>query len=81
MTNLTIRTQYATGFADVFDFGVPAFLAAFERFGCVEAAAIDSQLRWLAAYPDSLIARKNGPAVAVDVQRRAADPDRDPERA
>lgn len=68
-----VARQYANGFADVFDFGVPAFLAGFERFGSVEAAVIDSQLRWLAEYPDSLIARKNGPAVAADVQRRSAD--------
>ena len=68
-----VARQYANGFADVFDFGVPAFLAGYERFGCVEAAIIDSQLRWLAEYPDSLIARKNGAAVAADVQRRAAD--------
>jgi triphosphoribosyl-dephospho-CoA synthase len=68
-----IARQYANGFADVFDFGVPAFLDAFARFGCVEAAIIDSQLRWLATYPDSLIARKNGLAVAEDVQNRAAE--------
>jgi triphosphoribosyl-dephospho-CoA synthase len=68
-----VARQYANGFADVFDFGVPAFLAGFERFGCVEAAIIDSQLRWLAQYPDSLIGRKNGAAVAADVQRRAAE--------
>ncbi len=67
-----VARQYANGFADVFDFGVPAFTDAFARFGCVEAAIIDSQLRWLATYPDSLIARKNGLAVAEDVQRRAA---------
>jgi len=68
-----VARQYANGFADVFDFGTPAFLDAFGRFGCVEAAVIDSQLRWLAAYPDSLIARKNGPAVAEDVRQRAAE--------
>lgn len=68
-----VSRQYANGFADVFDFGVPAFVNAFTKFGCVEAAIIDSQLRWLATYPDSLIARKNGPAVAEDVQKRAAD--------
>jgi triphosphoribosyl-dephospho-CoA synthase len=67
-----VARQYANGFADVFDFGVPAFLAAFRQFESVEAAVIDSQLRWLAEYPDSLIARKNGPAVAADVQRQAA---------
>lgn len=68
-----VARQYANGFADVFDFGVPAFTDAFATFGCVEAAIIDSQLRWLAAYPDSLIARKNGLAVAEDVQKRAAE--------
>lgn len=68
-----VARQYANNFADVFDFGVPAFLGAYAQFGCVEAAIIDSQLRWLAAYPDSLIARKNGIAVAEDVQKRAAN--------
>jgi triphosphoribosyl-dephospho-CoA synthase len=68
-----IARQYANGFADVFDFGVPAFLESLERFNCVEATIIHSQLRWLAEYPDSLIVRKNGPAVAEDVRRRAAE--------
>jgi triphosphoribosyl-dephospho-CoA synthase len=68
-----VARQYANGFADVFDFGVPAFVDAFAKFGCVEAAIVDSQLRWLATYPDSLIARKNGTAVAEDVRRRASE--------
>ncbi len=68
-----VARQYANGFADVFDFGVPAFLTALEQYGVVEAAVIDSQLRWLVEYPDSLIARKNGPAVAADVQARARE--------
>jgi triphosphoribosyl-dephospho-CoA synthase len=68
-----IARQYANGFADVFDFGVPAFLDGLQQFGCVEAAIVHSQLRWLAEHPDSLIARKNGPAVAEDVRRRAAE--------
>ncbi len=65
-----IARQYATGYADVFDLGVPAFLDGLERFGCVEAAIIHCQFAWLAAFPDSLIARKCGPAVAADVQQR-----------
>ncbi|OWK35780.1 triphosphoribosyl-dephospho-CoA synthase [Fimbriiglobus ruber] len=67
-----IARQYANGFADVFDFGAPAFVAAFARFGCVEAAIIDCQLRWLARFPDSLIARKKGAETATDVQARVA---------
>jgi triphosphoribosyl-dephospho-CoA synthase len=68
-----VARQYANGFADVFDFGVPTFLDAYGRFGCVEAAVIDAQLHWLAEYPDTLIVRKAGAAAAADVQRRAAD--------
>ena len=68
-----VARQYANGFADVFDFGVPALLAGYERFGCVEAAVIDCQLQWLAEYPDSLIARKLGPAAAEVVRQRVRD--------
>lgn len=66
-----VARQYANEFADVFDFGVPTLLTAFERFGCIEAAVIDTQLRWLAQYPDSLIQRKNGPSMAIEVQQQA----------
>jgi triphosphoribosyl-dephospho-CoA synthase len=65
-----VARQYANGFADVLDFGVPALLDAFAKFGCIEAAIIDCQLHWLASFPDSLIVRKNGFNVAVDVQNR-----------
>jgi triphosphoribosyl-dephospho-CoA synthase len=65
-----IARQYSTGYADLFDFGVPAFREAFAKLGCIEAAVIDCQLRWLARFPDSLIVRKKGIDTAEDVQRR-----------
>ena len=67
-----IAQEYVSGFATVFDFGVPRLLEALAEFGCLEAAIIDLQLRWLAAYPDSLVARKNGPAVAEEVRWQAS---------
>ncbi len=67
-----IARQYVTGFADIFDFGVPRLLSAYERFGCVEAAIIECQLQWLAAFPDTLIARKRGGITALETQIRAA---------
>lgn len=67
-----IARQYSNGFSDVLDFGVPAFLDAVARFGRIEPAIIECQLHWLATHPDSLIARKAGPTVALDVRRRAA---------
>ena len=66
-----IAKQYTTGFADIFDFGVPHLLNAFELCGSIEAAILDCQLRWLAAFPDSLIARKCGGMIAKEVQIRA----------
>jgi triphosphoribosyl-dephospho-CoA synthase len=65
-----IARQYANNYADVFDLGVPAFTDAFAKYGNVEAAVIACQLAWMAAFPDSLIARKRGLTVAEDVQRR-----------
>jgi triphosphoribosyl-dephospho-CoA synthase len=65
-----IARQYANNYADVFDLGVPAFTDALAKYGNVEAAVIACQLAWMAAFPDSLIARKRGLAVAEDVQRR-----------
>ena len=67
-----IARQYATGYADIFEFGVPAFLAAFAKFGHIEPAVIECQFQWLAAFPDSLVARKNGSAIAEDVRQRAS---------
>lgn len=68
-----IARQYANGFADVFDVGVPELLNDLGRYESVEAAIVWCHLRWLARYPDSLIARKCGPAVADGVRERAAE--------
>lgn len=68
-----IARQYVTAFADVFGFGIPTLMTAFDRYGSVEAAIIDTHLRWLAEQPDSLVARKNSPQAAEEVRRRAAE--------
>jgi triphosphoribosyl-dephospho-CoA synthase len=66
-----IARQYANGFREVFDDGVPALLRGLEESGCLEEAIILCHLRLLANYPDSLIARKCGPTVAEEAGRRA----------
>jgi triphosphoribosyl-dephospho-CoA synthase len=68
-----IARQYANTFAEVFEFGLPAFTNALWKYESVEAATIHCQLRWLGAFPDSLIARKCGPEVAERVRDRAAE--------
>jgi triphosphoribosyl-dephospho-CoA synthase len=68
-----IARQYIWDFADVFELGVPALAEGWEQLGSVEGAVIHCQLHWLAAFPDSLIARKCGPADAEEATRRARD--------
>jgi len=66
-----IARQYTNGFRDVIEFGVPALLDGWARFGRVETAILACQLQWLSRFPDSLIVRKLGPAVAREAMQRA----------
>lgn len=66
-----IARQYANGFAEVFNDGVPAVLAGLQRTGSIEGAIISAHLRLMADHPDTLIARKCGWAEAEEAARRA----------
>jgi triphosphoribosyl-dephospho-CoA synthase len=66
-----IARQYANGFAEVFEDGVPALLTGLQRTGSIEGAIISAHLRLMADHPDTLIARKCGLAVAEEAARRA----------
>lgn len=66
-----IALQYGTHFADVFGQGVSALVQGLEGVGTLEGAIIQAQLRLLASFPDSLIARKRGQEEAEDVVWRA----------
>lgn len=68
-----IARQYVHEFADVFDLGVPALKQGIQRFGCLEGAILFCQLVWLSNHPDSLIARKHGPAEAAEASRQARE--------
>ncbi|MCA9105491.1 MAG: triphosphoribosyl-dephospho-CoA synthase [Planctomycetales bacterium] len=59
-----VARQYVTGFADVTDHIVPWLVADRERLGALEPAIVSTHLRIMAAWPDSLIARKLGDSVA-----------------
>jgi triphosphoribosyl-dephospho-CoA synthase len=66
-----IARQYANGFAEVFDDGAPALRAALELTGSVEGAIIRAHLLLMAGHPDTLVARKRGPAEAAEAAARA----------
>lgn len=66
-----VARQYANGFREVLDEGVPALLAGLEETASLEGAIVACHLGLLAKHGDSLIARKRGPAEAAEAARRA----------
>jgi triphosphoribosyl-dephospho-CoA synthase len=67
-----IARQYANGFQEVFEAGIPALQRGLGEMLSRENAIIHCHLQLLARYPDGLIARKCGPAVAQEASRGAA---------
>ena len=67
-----VARQYATGYADVFEVAAPALREALHDGRPLEVAVVRTQLTLMAASPDTLIARKRGPALALESSRRAA---------
>ena len=63
-----IARQYAEGFCDLFEFCLPTLIDSLQRRNNVEEAIIDTQLHFMARFPDSLIVRKCGNAVAEEVR-------------
>jgi triphosphoribosyl-dephospho-CoA synthase len=55
-----IAAQYANGFADIFDLGLPRLRAGLERWASERWATTSAYLAFLARLPDSHIARKYG---------------------
>jgi triphosphoribosyl-dephospho-CoA synthase len=68
-----IAAQYATGYADVFELGVPRLQEALARWGDLHWAATAAYLAFLSAFPDSHVARKYG-AGRAEAVRRTAEP-------
>jgi triphosphoribosyl-dephospho-CoA synthase len=66
-----IARQYANGFREVFEDGLPAFCQSLKPAPSLETAIIHCHLHMMARYPDSLIARKRGLAEAQESARRA----------
>jgi triphosphoribosyl-dephospho-CoA synthase len=62
-----IANQYATGFRDVLDVGLPAARSVLARVAEPEQAVVDVYLTFLARFPDSHIVRKWGEPVAQAV--------------
>jgi triphosphoribosyl-dephospho-CoA synthase len=67
-----VARQYVTDFADVFAIGVAGLAAAERRGTALDWATSEIYLQFLAAFPDSHVARKLGPSVAEEVRAAAS---------
>jgi triphosphoribosyl-dephospho-CoA synthase len=72
-----IAWQYATGFGDVFDLGLPRLKQGLARWSELGWATTAAYLGFLSRMPDSHVARKFGIARAEEVRREAAAIDAD----
>jgi triphosphoribosyl-dephospho-CoA synthase len=68
-----VAHQFSTGFADVFDRGLNRLDAAVRRWRDPKWATLAVHLGFLAAFPDSHIARKYGAAAAEGARRTAQE--------
>jgi triphosphoribosyl-dephospho-CoA synthase len=66
-----VARQYATDFADIFDFGLPLFESVHQNQ--IKWATLATFLGFLSAFPDTHIARKFGHETAEWVQRTARE--------
>lgn len=67
----TIARQYANGFQEVLQFGVPLLQQALRHNVSLENAIIETQLEILSEIPDTHIARKYGQPNAENVRQQA----------
>lgn len=72
-----IARQYVGGYVDLIESVAPVVSESIGKCGDVLTGISRAQIRLLSLEPDSLIARKNGVEVAIDVQRRAGQVDFD----
>jgi triphosphoribosyl-dephospho-CoA synthase len=68
-----VARQYANGFHEVLDEGVPALDQALSDSGALETAIVVCHLKLMARHGDTLIARKCGKPAAEEARRRAAE--------
>ena len=68
-----VARQYANGFADVLDYVWPQIQAGLEAGETLSDSVIQTHLKTMNRFPDSLIARKNGTSVASQSAAMAGD--------
>jgi len=68
-----VARQYASGYADVLGWGVPALVRALRENGSRAAALAELQLGFVSRFPDSHVRRKHGMVAAEALRDRARE--------
>jgi triphosphoribosyl-dephospho-CoA synthase len=68
-----VARQYANGFREILEDGVPSLMKGLEETKSIEGAIMYCHLDLMAKHPDSLIARKRGEAEATRASRKAKE--------
>ncbi len=69
----SIALQYATGYRDIFEGGLPVLREARERWRSLVWATVACYLRFLVEIPDTHVVRKHGEGAAQRLQARARE--------
>ncbi|MFX1417304.1 MAG: triphosphoribosyl-dephospho-CoA synthase [Promethearchaeota archaeon] len=67
-----ISSEYFTGFAIIFDEGIPYFLRSFNQDNDVNVSIVNTYLKLLSSHPDSLVIRKSGLESALIISKKAS---------
>ncbi|MFX0072212.1 MAG: triphosphoribosyl-dephospho-CoA synthase, partial [Candidatus Hermodarchaeota archaeon] len=67
-----ISLEYATGFKIILDKGLPYFIKTFKKFKDINIAIVNTFLKILSIYPDTLIIRKSGRDTALYISEKAS---------
>ncbi|MFX0008260.1 MAG: triphosphoribosyl-dephospho-CoA synthase [Promethearchaeota archaeon] len=67
-----ISLEYATGFKIILDEGLQYFVNTFNKFKDINIAIVNTFLKLLSKYPDTLVIRKSGRDLALYISERAS---------
>jgi triphosphoribosyl-dephospho-CoA synthase len=68
-----ISLEYTNGFTNILDKGLPYFLDAFNQYNDINIATVNTFLKLLSLHPDTLVIRKSGADVALNISKMASN--------
>ncbi|MFX0000236.1 MAG: triphosphoribosyl-dephospho-CoA synthase [Candidatus Hermodarchaeota archaeon] len=68
-----ISLEYATGFTNILNEGLPYFLEIFNQSSDINTATVNTYLKFLSLHPDTLVIRKSGFDVALYISKAASN--------